>query len=291
MTDRRRASAPDGRPTEEPNPFAAPPEGTPVRTWSRRQSEDPNGSGGNGDGDGKDEKGRDGGDRGEGDSRRSPWGRQWSSRQPGRQSGGFGLTPQQREDGDRDREGRRAPRWDPSDPRQRHARYSLLAGGWAVFPALLGWDWLALFLAAFALYWGVSALRGARDELTAAEKSGTREGAAPSAPGATPAEPDTPTTPDTPAATGWAPQPAPGAPGQGGAGRTGGNGKRPMMTAAAFGVGLASLALGMVAANFTVQMVYQDYFVCARDALTIPSHEACDSLLPEVLHDVYIGER
>ncbi|MGV4889061.1 hypothetical protein ACSR0Z_21100 [Streptomyces viridosporus] len=131
--DRRRDSQDD-------NPFAPPPEGTPDRPWQPRHP-----------------SGDEGGDDSRGNGDRSPWGRNWSDRQPGRSPGGFGERP-------RGPEGPGGgpvpgPRWDPTDPAQRRARYALLGGMWAFFFALFGWPYVALPLGAFALYWGISALR------------------------------------------------------------------------------------------------------------------------------------
>ncbi|MYQ34164.1 hypothetical protein GTW65_24540, partial [Streptomyces sp. SID4956] len=61
----------DRRDGQDDNPFAPPPEGTPDRPWQPRHP-----SGGEGEGGG-----------------RSPWGRNWSDRQPGRSPGGFGERP------------------------------------------------------------------------------------------------------------------------------------------------------------------------------------------------------
>lgn len=131
------------------NPFAPPPEGTPDRPWQPRRP-----------------AGGEGSDGGQGEGGRSPWGSQWSDRQPGRSSGGFGERP----GGPSGQGGQGGPegpgggpgqgmRWDPTDPAQRRARYSLLCGMWAFFFALFGWPPVALLLGALALYWGGSALR------------------------------------------------------------------------------------------------------------------------------------
>ncbi|WP_434099641.1 hypothetical protein [Streptomyces minutiscleroticus] len=131
----------------EDNPFAPPPEGTPDRPWQPRRPAD----------------GSDRQDGGEGG--RSPWGSQWSDRQPGRSTGGgFGDRPGgpgERPGGQGGPEGGPGTgmRWDPTDPAQRRARYALLSGMWAFFFALFSWSYVALLLGALALYWGVSALR------------------------------------------------------------------------------------------------------------------------------------
>ncbi|CAL9461465.1 hypothetical protein [Streptomyces sp. enrichment culture] len=141
--DRRRDSrAPqDPRSSQDDNPFAPPPEGTPDRPWQPRHP-----------------SGGEGGDGSRGDGGRSPWGRNWSDRQPGRSPGGFGERPRGPEGQGGGPQGP-GPRWDPTDPAQRRARYALLAGMWAFFFALFSWPYVALLLGAFALYWGISALR------------------------------------------------------------------------------------------------------------------------------------
>ncbi|WP_073949216.1 hypothetical protein [Streptomyces kebangsaanensis] len=134
------------------NPFAPPPEGTPDRPWQPRHPSNGDSSGGDSPGGGSDGPGQ-------GDGR-SPWGSQWSDRQPGRSSGGFGERPQ-RPGGQEGPGGGPGPgmRWDPTDPAQRRARYALLSGMWAFFFALFSWTYVALLLGALALYWGISSLR------------------------------------------------------------------------------------------------------------------------------------
>ncbi|MFR9796381.1 hypothetical protein ACL02U_10825 [Streptomyces sp. MS06] len=149
-------AAPEGRQSgdgQDDNPFAAPPEGAPDRPWQPRHpaaGRDDDRRGGDGDH----------GDRGAGapDDDDSPWGRQWSDRQPGRSSDGFGQRPGSGPEGQPGRPGPNM-RWDPTDPIQRRARYALLGGMWAFFFALFSWTYLALLLGALALYWGISALR------------------------------------------------------------------------------------------------------------------------------------
>ncbi|MWA13072.1 hypothetical protein [Streptomyces sp. BA2] len=218
-------SSGSGKKKDDDNPFAPPPEGTPDQPWRPRPGnggESPDSSDGRG---------------------RSPWGSQWSDRQPGRsQGGGFGERP--------GKEGGQGPdgpsgtgggmRWDPTDPAQRRARYALLSGMWAFFFALFGWRYVALLLGALALNWGISSLR------------------------AKPKQPD-PTAPVTkqPAA-----DPA---------------STKPQTTAAVSGLVTASLALAMVAATFAAQLVYRDYYTCVNDALTSQSKQQCEDLLPKQL--------
>ncbi|GGV57741.1 hypothetical protein GCM10010277_59950 [Streptomyces longisporoflavus] len=214
---------------KEDNPFAPPPEGTPDQPWRPRP-----GNGGEGEGDASNGRGR------------SPWGSQWSDRQPGRsQGGGFGERPGQ--------QGPEGPsgsgsgggngggmRWDPTDPAQRRARYALLSGMWAFFFALFGWRYVALLLGALALNWGISSLR------------------------AKPKQPD----PTAPATQKPVADPA---------------SSKPQRTAAISGLVTASLALAMVAATFAAQLVYRDYYTCVSDALTSQSEQECSDLLPEQL--------
>ncbi|MEN3586159.1 hypothetical protein AAH978_18665 [Streptomyces sp. ZYX-F-203] len=139
------------------NPFSPPPEGTPDRPWQpRRHPEEGEGEAGP----------DDGGERGD----RPPGGRQWSDRQPGRSSGGFGERPG---GGPAGPSGGSGPRWDPTDPVQRRARYALLSGMWALFFALFGWSYVALLLGALALYWGIDSLR-AKPRATDSERAAGR---------------------------------------------------------------------------------------------------------------------
>ncbi|MEV2255774.1 hypothetical protein AB0I94_35355 [Streptomyces sp. NPDC050147] len=218
--------------SKDDNPFAPPPEGTPDQPWRPRP--------GNG-GDSPEAEGQG----------RSPWGSQWSDRQPGRsQGGGFGERPGQQGGG----QGTDGPsgsgsgmRWDPTDPAQRRARYALLSGMWAFFFALFGWRYVALLLGALALHWGISSLR------------------------AKPKQPD----PTAPPAQRPAADPA---------------STKPQTTAAVSGLVTASLAVAMVAATFAAQMVYRDYYTCMNDALTSQSKQECNDLLPKQLRPL-LGER
>ena len=218
-SDRKNGGTP-----EDDNPFAPPPEGTPDRPWQPRR---PKGS--------EDAQGEGNGAGGESGGGYTPWGNQWSDRQPGRSNGGFG----DRSGGGPGPEGQGntgpGTRWDPTDPTQRRARYALLSGMWAFFFTLFSWPYVALLLGALALYWGISALR---------------------------AKPRTP-DPDAPAPT---QQPA-----------------RPQTTAAISGVVTASLAITLVAAGFTAQLVYSDYYTCTNDALTNQAKQSCTDLLPKEL--------
>ncbi|MFF9521450.1 hypothetical protein ACF1DV_05640 [Streptomyces achromogenes] len=166
---------------QDDNPFAPPPEGAPDRPWRPRTPGNqghPGGAGGPGYGPGQ---GSDAGQQGQGQGHgyapwpgagagqgpgqgqgqgqgQAPWGSQWSDRQPGRSSDGFGRRPG---GGPQGPGGPTGPgmRWDPRDPAQRRARFALLSGMWAVFFVLFSWPYVALLLGALSLYWGSSALR------------------------------------------------------------------------------------------------------------------------------------
>ncbi|MEU3946101.1 hypothetical protein [Streptomyces sp. NPDC029526] len=203
---------------QQDNPFAPPPEGTPDQPWQPRHPSD--------------DEGR---DDSRGDGGRSLWGRQWSDRQPGRSSGGFGDRPRGPENQGGGPQGPSGMRWDPTDPAQRRARYALLSGMWAFFFALFSWPYVALLLGSLALYWGISALR-------AKPGSGDQDSTAVEPPKG-----------------------------------------RPQTTAAVSGLVTASLALALVAASFTAQFVYRDYYTCTNDALTEVAKESCNELLPDQL--------
>lgn len=235
-----------GSGSEQDNPFAPPPEGSPDQPWRPRRPE-----GSSGDGSGGDDQG--------------PWGNQWSDRQPGRSGGRFGERPGQQGGGqDGPPSGMR---WDPADPGQRRARYALLTGMWAFFFALFSWPYVALLLGALAVYWGVSAVRGVPARGSGDAEAGGRKGSATGSGSAADAG-----KPPVPAAA------------SGAAAGTGG--KRPQTTAAISGIVTGGLALAIVAATFTAQLVYQDYYVCARDALTVPAEKSCEDLLPKDLRSL-----
>ncbi|MGY0018156.1 hypothetical protein [Streptomyces sp. cg35] len=217
------------------NPFAPPPEDAPDRPWQPRRPEGSDSSDGGGD--------------------RSPWGSQWSDRQPGRAQGGrFGDRLGNGGTGGNGQGGQGGPegqgpgpggmRWDPTDPAQRRARYALLSGMWGFFFALFAWPYVALLLGALALYWSISALR---------------------------AKPRTP-APDAPA-----PAAAPDT-------------SRPQTTAAISGLVTGALALALVASMFAAKLVYSDYYECRTDALTNAAKESCDDLLPKELRPL-LGTR
>jgi hypothetical protein len=280
------------------NPFAPPPEGRPDQPWQPRRPEN-GGQEDGGPGSGQDD---------------SSWGSQWSSHQPGRSSDGFGHRPgahsgQNRPSGqnnpnkpgnqngrngqnggqDGPESGRGGLRWDPTDPSQRRARYALLSGMWAFFFALFDFPQIALLLGALALYWGVSSLRNKPQQSAQSKQSASvdaltgRAGTAVDTTPPLPAHAPTP-APGQAALEQAAGHPAPQVPPAPGALPSSG---RPQLTAAVSGLVTAVLALVIVAATFTVQLAYRDYYACVNDALTKTGQLSCNSELPHSLVPIF----
>jgi hypothetical protein len=275
MTDRRRRAAnADPEPSHEDNPFAAPPEGRPDRPWRPRRPEGPSAgktpSGGNGHGGNGDDRGPDGGN---GDGGGEPhWGSRWSSQQPGRDDGGFGGAGRPDQGGNGGNGGgpggRKTPglRWDPTDPKQRHARYALHGGIWGLFFALFGMGEIGLLLGALSVYWGISALRGPSGvrstptaTATAADVAGTDRGGRPDQPGGGGASGGA-----RPAGMEMTVTPAQAA--------------KARRAAAVSGLVAGILTLVGVAGDFTQRMVYEEYYTCRQDALTQSAREQCEDL-------------
>ncbi|MEV8096289.1 hypothetical protein [Kitasatospora sp. NPDC085879] len=213
-----------GDDTGERNPFAPPPADAPDRPWQPRTPQQPPAEGGPDD------------DR---DEAQVPPPHPWS---PGYRGGW--SEPQQ-------------PRFDPSDPMQRRARYALSAGMAGLFCAINQMLDLALLLGALAAYWGVSALRA--DRSPAAE-------AAPQ-----PAGGGNPHALGTARIAGWA-QP------QAQAQRT-----RPQVPAALGGLLTGGVALVFTLSVFGFQLYYHDYVACVNDALTNEAVQSCDNLAPDFI--------
>ncbi|RMI33804.1 hypothetical protein [Streptomyces triticirhizae] len=68
------------------------------------------------------------------------------------------------------------------------------------------------------------------------------------------------------------------------------DGRRPQRGSAIAGVVLASLSLLIVAASYSAQLVYKEYFDCVSDSLTAPSKAACEEHLPSQLRSIF-GEQ
>ncbi|WP_369695882.1 hypothetical protein [Streptomyces abyssomicinicus] len=211
-SDGRRNAAGDN----EDNPFAPPPENQPSQEgrWSDRQPE----SGGGG------------------------WAG-WGQRPGGPGQGGQGPGPGQ--GGSEQGPGGSGLRWDPTDPAQRRARYSLLSGTWGLIFTLFGLPWLALLLGALALHWGISALRS----------------------------PARPKDPDSPAAA--APATPAGAPAR--------NPQRRAAIIGIVSGSIALLMVALLI--LAQQVFLRDFFVCTDDALTRDARQACVEHLPEGVPD------
>ncbi|MFF3555610.1 hypothetical protein ACFYXL_19660 [Streptomyces tsukubensis] len=245
MRDRRRRTdlllPRERQSTDDNNPFAPPPEGRPDQPWQPRRPDEGRGSDADGNGGGN---GGSGDGEGSGSSGgRSGWGSQWSSRQPGRSSGGgFGGRPGSNNSPENGPQSP-GPRWDPTDPAQRHARYAMIAGLWALFFTLfLDFPEIGLLLGAPALYWAISALRTAPKPPDAASQAG-----------------------------GLSPQTV----------------RRTQRTSAIAGLVMSVVTLLTVGSMYAAQLVYRDFYVCERDALTKTAQSACNSKLPEPLRGVY----
>ncbi|MFJ6431326.1 hypothetical protein [Streptomyces sp. NPDC091416] len=251
---------------QDDNPFAPPPEGRPDQPWQPRHPADGEDNG-------------DSGDAPEGGSSdsRPVWGSQWSSHQPGRQDGNFGGRPTG-PGGPNGQGGPEGPRgglrWDPTDPVQRRARYSLLSGMWAFFFALFDFPEIALLLGALATYWSISALR-----------------AKPTAPGESAGPTGAPGTAAAAQVHDAASAPAPATGATAAAAPQGTNylqrGSRQQTTAAVSGLVTGLIALLIVATSFTVQLVYRDYYTCVNDALTKSGQLTCNDLLPKPLEPLF----
>ncbi|WP_079023587.1 hypothetical protein [Streptomyces odonnellii] len=259
--------------SSDDNPFAPPPEGRPDQPWRPRRPEGGPGDGGSG-------------------SDRSGWGSQWSSRQPGRSPDGFGSRPGGR-DGQNGRDGGQdgpesgrggGLRWDPTDPIQRRARYALLGGMWAFFFALFDFPEIALLLGSLALYWGASSLRNKPADASSRDGRDGRQN--PALAGAA-SRNNTAGTPTTTAGSAAQPAPAPGHTAGAPFPSASSASSRQQTTAAVSGLVTAGIALAIVAATFTVQLVYRDYYTCLNDALTKTGQLSCNDELPRSLVPVF----
>ncbi|WP_433341908.1 hypothetical protein [Streptomyces sp. CA-253872] len=286
---------PEGQ-DERDNPFAPPPADRPDQPWRPRAPEnggtrwsgrqpEPWRGGGWGNHPGTSPQGQDPqeqGPQGQGPQGQGPWGQgpqgpQGQGPQQGPGQGGPWQGPGQgpgNSDGNGGPGGGpfpRIPRWDPTDPVQRHARYALMAGTWGLVVGLfLGWTYLALLLGALGLYWGISALRG-RARTPQESEAALRAVAK----GNDPEEAATRAREEAAKHPAPAPPPTPyGRP----VTRT-----RPQVPSAVTGIVTSALSLAAVASVFLFHFVYSDYFTCVDDAATHTSRDACESHLPKEL--------
>ncbi len=205
-----------GDSTGERNPFAPPPADAPDQPWQPRIPPA-----------GQRPPAPDSEDQGQGEQPQVPPPHPWS---PGHRGGGWNPPPP-------------APKFDPTDPVQRKARYALSSGIGALLCLLLGYLPVSLLLGALAVYWAVSSLRGAR----------TAQGAAPAQ------------------GTGGA-QGVGGARGLGGAQAAASGAQTPAAVAGLF-IGAASVLVTM--GWFGTLTYYNDYVVCVQDAPTIEARHSC----------------
>ncbi|MFI8785966.1 hypothetical protein [Streptomyces sp. NPDC055105] len=182
---------------------------------------------------------------------RNPWGGQWSDRQPGRaQGGGFGDRPGQG-GGPGGQGGPEGPQGPGSGMRWDPADPAQRRARYALLSGMWGFFFALFSWPYVALLLGALALYWGISALRAK-----------------PRKPN----PDAPAPTGPA------------------TGSRPQTTAAVSGLVTGSLALALVAATFTAQLVYSDYYTCVNDALTSASQKACNDKLPKELRTL-LGTR
>ncbi len=240
--------------TDDNNPFAPPPEGRPDQPWQPRRPANNGSEGSSGSSGSSDDSSGSGSDGSGSPGDRPAWGSQWSSRQPGRSGGGFGGRPdgQNTQNDSGGRQG--GPDGEPPapglrwDPTDPAQRRARYA--------LLSGMW-AFFFALFdfpeiALLLGALALYWAISSLRGKAQ---RRPVDPTSP--PPAAPPVPQTPS-----------------------------RSQITAAVSGLVMASIALVVVAASFTAQLVYRDYYTCVDDALTKSGQLACNDMLPDPLRGI-----
>jgi len=231
-----------GTPSEGPrDPFAPPPKDAPDRPWQPRghATEPPRKHEGSPDQDGTPQDAPPGRPRPSGPQPGGrppvppphPWSPGYQGQQPPRP---YGPVPQ-------------GPRFDPSDPVQRRARYALLSGMWGIFFLILGVPDLTLLLASLALYWSISSLRG-----TAKTPAPPATGAPVGAPvGASVRAP-------VGYGQGYAPRPV-----------------KPQVPAAVGGLIASVVGLALVATVFGVQIYYKSFYDCQNDALTKAAYNSC----------------
>ncbi|MFB7376233.1 hypothetical protein ACFC6U_00255 [Kitasatospora purpeofusca] len=211
-----------GDDTGERNPFAPPPADAPEQPW-RPRAPQPTG-----------DPDRPEGQEGDPDDRPLvPPPHPWS---PGYQGGGWNPRPPAPQ----------PPRLDPNDPAQRKARNAALAGMAALVCAFAALHYVALFVGALAIVWGVSAMRSPRPSAT---EGGT---------------------------------PAPGGTGTG----TGAGTQNPLTPAALAGVLTGAMTVVFVSSVLGLALYYNDYVTCVQDSLTSSGADGCDRLAPQWYVDI-----
>ncbi|MFE2723715.1 hypothetical protein [Kitasatospora sp. NPDC059327] len=210
--------------TGERNPFAPPPADAPDQPWQPRNpgptegSDAPDGEGG------PDERPQ------------VPPPHPWS---PGYQGGGRHPRPPAPQ----------PPKLDPTDPAQRKARNAALAGMGALVCAFASLYYVALFVGALAIVWGVTAMR---------------------APKPAAAKPAADSTGSGPSATAAGENPTP----------------NPLTPAALAGVLTGAMTVVFVSSLIGLSLHYNEYVTCVRDSLTSTGADNCERLAPKWYVDI-----
>ncbi|MFF2953236.1 hypothetical protein ACFVVU_18045 [Kitasatospora sp. NPDC057965] len=216
-----------GDDTGERNPFAPPPADAPDQPWRPRAPHSAEGS--------ERPEGQDG----DPDERPLvPPPHPWS---PGYQGGGWHPRPPAPQ----------PPRLDPSDPAQRKARNAALAGMGALVCAFATLHYVALFLGALAIAWGVSAMRTPKP--APADSSAGAPTGAPTGGAVTAAGPVAP---------------------------------NPLTPAALAGILTGAVTVVFVSSVLGLALRYNDYVTCVRDSLTASAADGCERLAPQWYVDI-----
>ncbi|MFF1908408.1 hypothetical protein [Kitasatospora sp. NPDC058218] len=208
--------------TGERNPFAPPPADAPDQPWQPRNpgpTEGPDAP----DGDGSPDE-----------RPQVPPPHPWS---PGYQGGGWHPRPPAPQ----------PPKLDPADPAQRKARNAALAGMGALVCAFASLHYVALFVGALAIVWGITAMRAPKPAATTATATG------PAAPAAVAGESAAP---------------------------------NPLTPAALAGVLTGAMTVVFVSSVIGLSLYYNDYVTCVRDSLTSTGADNCERLAPKWYVDI-----
>ncbi|WP_327677750.1 hypothetical protein [Kitasatospora sp. NBC_00458] len=215
-----------GDDTGERNPFAPPPADAPDQPWRPRTPRP------NGDADRPD------GQDGEPDERPLvPPPHPWS---PGYQGGGWNPRPAAPQ----------PPKLDPNDPAQRRARNAALAGMISLVCAFASLHYVALFVGALAVSWGVSAMRSPKPAAATANAAAVAPAAAPASRPAETAAPN------------------------------------PLTPAALAGILTGAMTVVFVSSVLGLAVYYDDYVTCVQDSLTSSGADGCDKLAPQWYVDI-----
>ncbi|MBP0454935.1 MULTISPECIES: hypothetical protein [unclassified Kitasatospora] len=215
-----------GDDTGERNPFAPPPADAPDQPWRPRNP-----------GPAEGQHAPDG-DEGQDERPLVPPPHPWS---PGYQGGGWHPRPPAPQ----------PPKLDPNDPAQRKARNAALAGMASLVCAFAALHYVALFVGALAVAWGIGAMRTPKPatDRPAGTTAGTTAGAVP-------------------------------------AGATGSAAPNPLTPAALAGVLTGAMTVVFVSSVIGLSLYYNDYVTCVRDSLTATGADNCERLAPKWYVDI-----